>query len=92
MNQAREQVSVKINPGSQTATEINPIPERKSEREIFSGVIEKIRSKISSQLRKFEIDYTGFGENNRKSIQLGGYLEGSILEAEVLENGKIRIL
>ena len=86
-----EQVSVRILPGSKTAAEINPIPDRKSEKEFFSGSIEKIKNEVAANLRTFEIDYSDVPSTSKKLL-LNGYLAGAILQAEVLESGKIRIL
>lgn len=41
--------------GANTAREINPIPKRKSEKEIYSSVIEKMASELESSLKEYRI-------------------------------------
>lgn len=80
----REQVSIRINPGSLTATEINPTR---------TGTREKTGAELSNTRRTFEISYDGsIGSNTRSDIISGRFLEGAVLQAEVWEDGKIRIL
>ena len=96
-------IKVKINPDGLTATEMNPI-KRPNSRHFSAKELEYDGSEYwkqedrwattESKLRTFEIESRiYYGENIDNGEKLfGGYIDGTIHSAEILPNGRIKIL